>query len=298
MEDIFQQSQLDTVPNSSEIFSPLQGTELGYDEQLFDALVEVRLARWARLNGYSDIEKLLAKGGKTPEFLMKKDGGVVLAEAKHYTARDSLPSLVGDRLEGLALKTGAQGAIDLWVTTTHKYQRERQSVLSQQSIYWIRTVREELTESWYLSLLQQPSFNPDKPAALLGGLLDLKMKNGNGFVIPSWGGNLNGLKTAELFQEKLKSDFIKKLAQIKEFIDREQIGASQAIVFFSGTGPENMEWDILWDQLEREKDPSHWPWNSIRSMYEEGKTSIPVPFELIVGKGNPLEYGSFPWRPT
>ena len=286
LEVTFQEAQLDRVPNSSEIFSALQGTEPDYDERLFDALAEVRLARWARLNGYSNIVKLrLVKSGRTPEFSMNLDGGVALAEAKHYRARDFLPSLVGERLEGLALRTGAQVAVDLWVNTTRKYEKERQCVTDPGQ--WIRRIREELTESWYLSLVQQPSLNSDKE--VLDGLLNLEMTEGQGIVIPSWGGNLNPLKTAEHFLKRLEYDFVDKLAQIKGFINREQIGATQAIVFFSGTDPWNIEWGILWEKVEAEKDPSQWPWNRIRAMYEEAKSLIARERQSVGVRTVPME---------
>ena len=51
LENTFGEAQLDAIPNSEDIFNVLQRTELDYDEQLFDALAEVRLARWAHARG-------------------------------------------------------------------------------------------------------------------------------------------------------------------------------------------------------------------------------------------------------
>lgn len=58
LEVTFREAKLDSICNSKEILGVLQGTELDYDETLFDALAEVRLARWARSCGYQEIEKL------------------------------------------------------------------------------------------------------------------------------------------------------------------------------------------------------------------------------------------------
>ena len=73
--------------------------------------------------------------------------------------------------------------------------------------------------------------------------------------------------------------------------------ATLAIVFFSGTDDWSMEWFVLWEMVKARKDPSQWPWDRICSIQREASSSIGIPFELIVAKGNPVEYGPFPWKP-
>ena len=77
IEEIFEQANLEEIGNSDKIFGVLKGSESDYDMQLFDALAEVRLACWARGNGYNDITKV-TEGKTKPEFIMKKKGKRVL----------------------------------------------------------------------------------------------------------------------------------------------------------------------------------------------------------------------------
>ena len=116
LESEFAEAQLPNINGSDEIFGDLSGTEADYDEQLFDAIAEVRLARWARAVGYYDIEKLHAAGkGRTPDFLMHGKRGIALAEAKHFRSRDFPADFICDRLEGLALVTGGLSDFGLLV---------------------------------------------------------------------------------------------------------------------------------------------------------------------------------------
>ena len=62
------------VINSNEIFVNLHGNAFDYDMQLFDILAEIRLVKWARENGYNDIEKIERQAIRTPDFYIKKDG--------------------------------------------------------------------------------------------------------------------------------------------------------------------------------------------------------------------------------
>jgi hypothetical protein len=106
LERTFSEAQLDTILNSEEIFGLLNGTEEDYDQQLFDAIAEVRLARWGISQGYSDIVKLKRAKWPTPDFCMIGKGKTILAEARHFRPRDYVLDYVYDRLYGLALKTG------------------------------------------------------------------------------------------------------------------------------------------------------------------------------------------------
>ena len=49
LEQTLEDAHLEAVDNSEEIFGVLNGTEEDYDEQLIDAIAEVRSVRWARL---------------------------------------------------------------------------------------------------------------------------------------------------------------------------------------------------------------------------------------------------------
>ena len=117
------------VKNSGNIFSDLDGGDWDYDLKIFDVLAEVRLIRWARENGYTDIEKLIPVDKSTPDYFMRKNAKVTIAEAKHFRERDFLPEFVEDRLKGLVLKTGCLTEFGIMVTTTEKYARERENLL-------------------------------------------------------------------------------------------------------------------------------------------------------------------------
>ena len=105
-ERLLVEADIGRVKNSDRIFDDLDGGDLDYDLKIFDVLAEVRLILWARENGYTDIEKLIPGGKSTPDYLMRKNGKVTIAEAKHFRERDFLPEFVEDRLSGLVLKTG------------------------------------------------------------------------------------------------------------------------------------------------------------------------------------------------
>jgi hypothetical protein len=51
LDETFQAADLDSVPNSGEIFGVLKGSAQDFDEKLFDAQAEVRLVAWARGQG-------------------------------------------------------------------------------------------------------------------------------------------------------------------------------------------------------------------------------------------------------
>jgi len=57
-ETTFRIADLTSVTGATGIFDVIEGKDPDYDEKLFDALAEVRLAAWARSEGYRDIQKL------------------------------------------------------------------------------------------------------------------------------------------------------------------------------------------------------------------------------------------------
>ena len=49
----------------------------------------------------------------------------------------------------------------------------------------------------------------------------------------------------------------------------------------------------MWESLSSGSDPQLI--EIVKETYEEAQGSINIPFELIVGKDNPLRYVPFPW---
>jgi len=309
LENTFQESQFDSIDNSEEIFGIFQGTEQDYDEQLFDALAEVRLARWARCQGYREIEKLRrAQKSSTPDFRMKRDAKIVLAEAKHFRVRDYLVYFIADRLEGLGLMTGGLPRFGFLVDTGNDYNRQRDNLVSNRSL-WIGKARAELTEDWLRRAERQLESDDGAEAPLLDGLFVVRRSatTGPGRVLPALMGMLDPKETVKLCLSKLQGDLTKKLGQ-KEFMGATGTNANQAIVFFSGIDEWEPEWDKLWSTLEGQQ--GQWAWDYVDQIKKDADTLIGMPFELIVGryqkKGRrlggevqygPMEYVSFPWKP-
>jgi glycerate-2-kinase len=130
LDETFQAADLDSVPNSGEIFGVLRGSAQDFDERLFDALAEVRLVAWARGQGYDQVEKLKVRAGHpTPDCRMERDGRICLAEVSHFQLRDYLVYLVADRLEGLGLKMDMLKQFGLSVDTTSKYLQKRDDIV-------------------------------------------------------------------------------------------------------------------------------------------------------------------------
>ena len=122
-----EEASLDMILNSDDIFRELSGTQEDYDNQLFDAIAEIKLIRWAIQNQYTNIQKvarITPNGPKTPDFSMENNGEIVLAEAKRFRPRDSLLDLIEDRLYGLRLITEqpSQFGLDL---ESKQYYKER-----------------------------------------------------------------------------------------------------------------------------------------------------------------------------
>jgi hypothetical protein len=262
----FQEAQLDTIHNSDEVFSVLLGTELDYDEQLFDALAEVRLCRWARQNGFASIKKLPTQSKqRTPDFLMKRTANVALAEAKHFRERDYLVYFVADRLEGLALKTGGLKEYGLRIEMGPIYAPMRDSILSNRQS-WIAKTRVELTEGTFASLEQSLQRNPVAPNEIMNGLFAVERSDtaGLGRVFPALMGNLDPKATAALCLSKVQGELTNKLRQIKDFMGATGAKADQAVVFFSGIDQWEPEWSVLWEILEGGE---NWVWDAVGAAF-------------------------------
>jgi hypothetical protein len=309
LENTFSEARLNAIPNSEDIFNVLQGTELDYDERLFDALAEVRLARWARIRGYQEIEKLkVEQSHRTPDFLMKRQGKVVLAEAKHFRTRDYLLYFVAEQLEGLALKTDGLTRFGLQVETGNKYDQERDAVLQDRDI-WLERTRCELTETLLFLLEQYLGCNENAAIEILGGLFEVKRSKTIrvGRVSSTLAGMLSPRETVMLCLSKLQGELMGKLKQIKDFMNTKQIRATRAIVFFSGVDEWEPEWAEVWSTLN--DNGEQWAWDCVASIKAAADALINIPFDLIVGrykqknkKGGVVRYGSveyvsFPWKP-
>ena len=310
LETTFQAAYLNSVPNADEIFSVLDGRALDYDEQLFDALSEVRLARWARCQGYREIEKLRkAQKSSTPDFRMKRDAKIVLAEAKHFRVRDYLVYFVADRLEGLAFMTGGLTRFGLEVETGNDYNRQRDDLVSNRNL-WIGKARAELTEDWLRRAEGQLETDEGAELLLLDGLFVVSHSAavGPSRMSPVLMGTLDPKEAVKLCLSKLQGDLMKKLGQIKEFMGATGTNANQAIVFFSGIDEWEPEWAELWSTIEGGRE--QWAWDCLDQLKEDAEALIAMPFELIVGryekKGRspagevqygPMEYRPFPWKP-
>lgn len=247
-ESILVEADIKNVKNSDKIFSDLHGGDPGYDLKIFDVLAEVRLIRWARENGYTNIEKLIPDDKPTPDFLMKRDGETTLAEAKHFRARDFLPDFVGDRLKGLVLKTGCLTRFGISVDTTDKYGQIRDFLEDTrkpcESAYK-DAIRDELTEEWLKALECSLTHDPHRESEIIFNLFVVRRgKIPLEASVGLYGPHKNQRDAAELMLEKLCGKLMTALKQVKSFIDANPCGKvhSRALVFLSGTGSWSMEW--------------------------------------------------------
>jgi hypothetical protein len=303
LEGKFQEAQLDTVHNSDEIFTVLQGTEADYDEQLFDALAEVRLIAWARRQGYSSIEKLQANAGhRTPDFRMEGVGKVFLAEAKHFRLRDYLVYFIAERLEGLALKTGALREFNLQVETGGRYDQMSDSILtSTDRQTWIEKTRAELTEGTFSSLEQSLRRNSEARIAIIDGLFTVERSTaGSGRVFPALMGSLDPKATVALCLSKLEGELGNKLWQIRKFVESTSAKADHAIVFFSGVDEWEPVWSEFWATVDAKEQGAL---TYLHSIKEAADKLLGIPFELVVGRYKktedghygPIEYVPYAW---
>jgi len=294
-EKLLRDAGIEEVGNSYKIFSELDGNDPDYDLKIFDVLAEVRLVNWAKTNSYTSIEKLVPLGKPTPEFLMNQNGILTVAEAKHFRERDFLPEFIEDRLQGLVLCTGYLTQFGIFIHTTHKYDLERQDLLRkrlQTEQEYHRSIREELTKEWLKRLEYELAEKPETEVEIVNGFFEVSRSEVPSDVGVGWGPPMN---SAELMLEKLGGNLMAALRQIKSFIESNPTGANpmKALVFLSGTDPFSIEWDDMWKSLCEHNDVK--AWDKVNDIYEEAAQLIIIPFELIVGKGNPIRYVQFPW---
>ncbi|MCI0897378.1 MAG: hypothetical protein J4O11_03685 [Chloroflexi bacterium] len=291
-----------SVPGATGIFDVIAGKDPDYDEKLFDALAEVRLAAWARIEGYRDIEKLNAGGEfRTPEFSMTIGQKTVLAEAKHFRGRDYFVNYVADRLEGLALTTGKLTDFGLQVWTSDKYSKMLTELRSNR-IVWLKKAREELTEPRLLSLERTLKADPDAEVQIIEGLFSVRRGPTPGRVFGGWTYRLSPREAVELCLLRIQEELLAKLEQVRTFIEASGYGAAHVIIFFSGVDEWESEWSELWKSLDSMES---WAWDRVATIKAEGDKLIGLPFELIVGryktlgtgKFDSVEYRAFHWQP-
>jgi hypothetical protein len=136
--------------------------------------------------------------------------------------------------------------------------------------------------------------DPSRSIEILDGVIEIMLSGPPNTVTPSWGGSLDSHVTAKDFLGRLKSDLLLKINQIREFKDSQNVKASDAVVFFSGIDDWSMEWYQLWQSMRYQKDNSLWPWTCIKVIKQEADALVGMPFQLIFGCGNPVEYNPFP----
>ena len=176
--------------------------------------------------------------------------------------------------------------------TTLMYDQRRNEVLNDRA-HWLERESNELTEDWFLALEADLTSHPGAQAQILDGLLRVERNELAGRVVVGLAGSLSPAETTCLFLGKIRSELLGKLTQIKEFMCTESALVDQALVFFSGAGPWQPEWGVLWDALHASEEHTE----PVNSMHEDASALIGIPFELIVGQDNPVTYRSFPWRP-
>jgi len=310
-ESLLREADIEIVENSDKIFSDLDGSDPDYDLKIFDVLAEVRLIRWARDNGYSSIKKLIPGTQPTPDFLMRKGGILIVAEAKHFRERDFLPEFIEDRLKGLVLKTRYLNKFGIFVHTTNKYDQERVNLLRtrRESEHQYRdSIREELTEKWLRMLVVSLTKQPKQEIEIVEGFFVVSRSEAPCSVGVGWG---PPTRREELMLEKLGGNLMTALKQIKSFIDWNPYGEipSRALVFLSGTSSWSMEWNDMWEALDKCRDSIIW--EKVKEIHLRASELIKLPFELIVGKHREevtgfvgqtptkmiLEYVSFHWTP-
>lgn len=297
-EELFKKARIEDVINSNEILGNLHGCDLDYDMQMFDALVEVRLVGWARENWYTKIEKIANKNNleAIPDFRMLKNGSVTIAEAKHFRERDYLLDFVYDRIAGLFLITDLFRQFGLKIETTPQYEKMR-DVLTKEMAAQRQERVQKAREDLPLTFLGALSNNHSSQIQILDGLVNLRRTSRVGLLEVETSGSDDPNKTCELMLSKLEGKLNTSLKQIATYynnqIDKLQI--SSALVFFSGTGPESKEWGTMWEVLCNPTGSASWA--RVGRIYSDAKNLIGIPFELIVGRGNPLEYRTFLWSP-
>lgn len=294
-EHLLAEADIERVRNSEQIFHVLGGNDPYYDLKLFDALAEVRLIRWARQNGYTNIEKLVLGNEQTPDFLMKKGEKSIIAEAKRFRERDYIPEFLEDWLSGLVLTTGLLSRFGISLRVTEKYEGNRKELLNARlhsELEYRQKIREELSKDWLEKTEASLDREPELELSVIDGL----------FVVwrsetPLDTGFITGFPSTkpEVMFDKLRGNLFSSLQQINSYISAkiQEMPLDKAIVFLSGTNPWYIERDTLWETLSTGSDPELI--DIVKKTREEAEKSIGIPFELIVGKDTPLRYVPFPW---
>lgn len=314
-EKLMTEANIKTVKNWDKIFTQLKGEAPDYDLKIFDVLAEVRIIRWARENGYIDIEKLTDGSKSTPDFLMKKEGEVTIAEVKHFRWRDYLPDFVEDRIKGLVWKTQYLTRFGISIETTDKYKQMREILLKTRprcEAGYQEVIRDELTEDWLRKLECSLTKDPNLESEIFLGFFSVRRSQiPHGATVLLSGPHKNQKDATKLMLEKLCGDFIKALKQIKSLIDTNTSREipSRALVFLSGTSSRSTEWDDMWEMLECNNNTV---WEKVTAIHNKASEMIKLPFELILGKDKKergmfagrypatirtLEYVPFPWTP-
>lgn len=312
-ERLLTEAKIKEVKNWDKIFTQLNGDAPDYDLKIFDVLAEVRLIRWARENGYIDIEKLTAGRQSTPDFLMKKEGEVTIAEAKHFRGIDYIPDFVEDRIKGLVWKTRYLTRFGISIETTDKYKQMREFLLKTRlrcERGYQEVIRDELTEEWLRKLECSLAKDTNLESEIFLGLFGVRRSQIPGAAVLLFGPPKNQNDATKLMLEKLCGDLIKALKQIKSFIDTNPSREipSRALVFLSGGDEWNAEWNDMWETLECQDGIV---WEDMKRIHNKAHQLIKLPFELIVGKYKKergmvadrraiirtLEYVPFSWTP-
>jgi len=294
-EKLLAEAEINRVRNSDQIFDILSGNDPFYDLKLFDALAEVRLIRWARQNGYADIEKLSTSYEKMPDFLMKKGEESIIAEAKHFRERDYIPEFIEDWLSGLVMTTGLLSRFGISFRMTDKYRQIRKELLDSRrklELEYRQKVRDELSRDWLKKTEIYFDDNHDQELTVIDGLFIVRRSDApydTGFIT-----SFADTSPIVMF-DKLKGNLFSSLEQIRSYIAATGLKRmpSKAIVFISGTSPWQFEWDNLWETLSTSNAPVLI--EIVKKAYEEAAKLLGIPFELVVGKDNPLRYVPFPW---
>jgi len=297
LEREFRDAQVNLIENSKDVFN-LQGRG-EYDQQLFDAFAEIRLASWARNQGYTDIVKLKTSAHKTPDFSMTKPSMSTLAEARHFRVRDYVIDLVYDRLDGLALKTDGLTKFGLKVEADDKYDHEYNILVgpdrSSLEAKYREMVKSELTEEFFLRVDKELANNPNTEIAILEGLLVIKRDANPGVIDTQRVGSSNREANLKMVLPRLCAALLEKLEQIQAFLDATGYDATHAVVFFSGIDDYEIEWSDPWDTLADKTSAPQWVRDYINTIHSIASASIRIPFDLIVGRGNSVKYEPFPW---
>jgi len=293
-ESLLEKARIEEVKNSDDVFSNLKGNDRNYDLKIFDTLVEVRLICWATENGYADLEKLIPQGPRWPDFRMRKDGEIIIAEAKHCRERDFPVDFVEDRLKGLLMEDNCLTEFGISVDTTAKYDNERESILREDELKYRQFIRDELTEESLKTIEISLANDPTKEIKIINGLFVVFRSE-----IPHDASVSSGLSRGDATErlKQLGRKLTNALEQCKSFIENDPFDEipTRALVFLAGTEGWQMEWQDMWDALSESSD--NVAWDKVEEVRKEASQVIDLPFELIVGKGTPVEYVHFPWTP-